>query len=92
MKYEVSPDKTFPNDWRVEAIDSKTGDIFVTVFGVADAELRAKEYAAWKESTWTIGDTMETLLGGWEHLPLSTQKHISVAIKKAYELGQKSKE
>ena len=50
MKYEVGPDPQFPNEWRVEAIDSKTGDIFVTVFGAASAETRAREYAAWKES------------------------------------------
>jgi hypothetical protein len=50
MRYEVSPDKDFPSEWRVEAIDAKTGDIFVTVFGSADAEGRAKEYAAWKQS------------------------------------------
>jgi hypothetical protein len=50
MRYEVFPDKDFPSEWRVEAIDAKSGDIFVTVFGSADAEGRAKEYAAWKES------------------------------------------
>jgi len=50
MKYEIGPDPEFPREWRVEAIDSKTGDIFVTVFGATDAEVRAKEYVAWKQS------------------------------------------
>ena len=49
MRYEVFPDKDSPSEWRVEAIDAKTGDIFVTVFGSADADVRAKEYAAWKQ-------------------------------------------
>ncbi len=50
MRYEVGPDPDYPNEWRVEAIDNKTGDIYVTVFGSADAESRAREYAAWKGS------------------------------------------
>jgi hypothetical protein len=50
MIYEVSQDNDSPNEWRVEAIDQKTGDIFVTVFGSTDSENRAREYAAWKQS------------------------------------------
>jgi hypothetical protein len=50
MRYEIGPDPQSPTEWRVEIIDSKTGDIFVTVFGATDAENRAKEYLAWKES------------------------------------------
>ena len=50
MRYEVGSDKEFPNEWRVEAVNSKNGDVFVTVFGATDAEHRAREYAAWKES------------------------------------------
>jgi hypothetical protein len=53
MQYEVVPDRKFPGDWRVEAIDN-SGDIFVTIFTCADAETRAKEYAAWKNSQETF--------------------------------------
>jgi hypothetical protein len=50
MRFEVSQDREFPGDWRVEAIDKNSGDIFVAVFSCADAERRAREYAAWQES------------------------------------------
>ena len=50
MRYEVQQDKDFANDWRVEAIDSESGDIYVAVFAGPDAESRAREYAAWRES------------------------------------------
>ncbi|MGB0012764.1 MAG: hypothetical protein WBQ03_14235 [Candidatus Sulfotelmatobacter sp.] len=46
----VFADKEFPNDWHVETIDSKTGDIFAAVFSGPDAEERAREYATWQES------------------------------------------
>jgi hypothetical protein len=46
----VFADKEFPNDWRVEAIERKSGDIFVAVFSGPDAEQRAREYANWQES------------------------------------------
>ena len=51
LKYNVFPDKEFPSDWHVEAIDSETGEIYSAVFGNADAERRAREYARWQEST-----------------------------------------
>jgi len=50
MQIEVFADKQFPNDWHVEAIDTKTGDVFQTVFAGPNAEQRAKEYAAWQKS------------------------------------------
>jgi hypothetical protein len=50
VNYEVMADKDFPNDWRVEAIDSKNGDIYVAVFSGPDSEQRAREYAAWQQS------------------------------------------
>lgn len=50
ITYEMNQDKDSPTKWRVEAVNSKTGDIFVTVFGCADAEIRAREYVAWKSS------------------------------------------
>ena len=50
MRHEVFADKEFPNDWRVEAIDRDSGDIFVAVFSGPDAEERAREYASWQEA------------------------------------------
>ncbi len=50
MQYEVMADPEFPNDWRVEAIDRKSGDIYVAVFSGPDAEQRAREYAEWQQS------------------------------------------
>ena len=50
MKFEVQQDTKFPNEWRVEAIDNKSGDIYVAVFGGPEAEERAREYATWKQS------------------------------------------
>lgn len=50
MQIIVFADKEFPNDWHVEAIDAKSGDIFQAVFAGPDAEGRAREYAEWQES------------------------------------------
>ena len=50
MTYEVTPDEKFPNEWRCEAIDQKTGDIYVAVFAGPDAEERARDYASWQQS------------------------------------------
>ena len=50
MEYKVFPDREIPSEWHVEAINSDTGDIFSAVFGNADAERCAREYAAWRES------------------------------------------
>jgi hypothetical protein len=46
MEYEVFADKDFPQDWRVEAVDINSGDIYVAVFSGPQAEQRAREYAA----------------------------------------------
>ena len=48
MQIEVFADKQFPNDWHVEAIDTKSGDIFQAVFAGPEAEQRAREYAEWQ--------------------------------------------
>ena len=48
LKYNVFPDKEIPSEWHVEAIDPNTGDIFSAVFGNADAEKCAREYADWR--------------------------------------------
>ena len=50
MKWTVAADREFPNDWRVEAIEEDSGDIFVAVFSGPDAEGRAREYAAWQQA------------------------------------------
>ena len=52
MTYEVVQDKAFPalNEWRYEAIDQKSGDIYVALFGGPDAEQRARQYAVWQQS------------------------------------------
>jgi hypothetical protein len=46
MTTEVFADKEFPNDWHVETIDEKTGDIYQAVFAGPNAERRAREYAS----------------------------------------------
>jgi len=51
LKYHVFQDKELPSDWHVEAIDAETGDIYSAVFGNANAEQCAREYAAWRESS-----------------------------------------
>jgi hypothetical protein len=48
MQIEVFADRQFPNDWHVEAIDTKSGDIFQAVFAGPEAEQRAREYAEWQ--------------------------------------------
>lgn len=49
MKYTVEESQHTPGEWRVEFIDDKgEGEIEVTLFSGRTAELRAKEYAAWK--------------------------------------------
>ena len=49
MNYEVVPDKETPDVWRVEAIDyDADGQCYVAVFTGAQAQERAREYAAWK--------------------------------------------
>lgn len=49
LVYEVAEDRTYPGDWRVEAIDMESeGECYVTIFCGHDAETCAREYAAWK--------------------------------------------
>lgn len=49
MNWTVAADREFPNDWRVEAIEEGSGDIFVAVFSGPDAEERAREYCVWQQ-------------------------------------------
>jgi hypothetical protein len=50
LVHEVVQDRNSPNDWRVEAIDIKSGDIYVTVFSGPLAQVRATEYASFKNN------------------------------------------
>jgi hypothetical protein len=50
LTHEVVQDKEHPNDWRVEAIDIKSGDVFVTIFSGPLAKERATEYASFKSN------------------------------------------
>jgi len=48
LKYEALQDKENPMDWRVEGLDMKSGDVYVTIFAGPLAETRAIEYAQFK--------------------------------------------
>jgi hypothetical protein len=48
LRFEVIQDRLYPSDWRVEALNSKTGDIFVAIFCGTLAKERAIEYADFK--------------------------------------------
>ncbi len=50
LVHEIVQDRNSPNDWRVEAIDIKTGDIYVAVFSGPLAQVRATEYANLKNN------------------------------------------
>lgn len=50
IEWEVSKDES-TYEWRVEVIDIKTGDCFVTIFSGPLAESRALEYADFKNGT-----------------------------------------
>ena len=56
MQITVFVDKEFPKDWHVEAIDTKSGDIFQAVFAGPDAEDRAREYADWQRSKQLVAE------------------------------------
>lgn len=56
MQITVFADKEFPKDWHVEAIDTKSGDIFQAVFAGPDAEDRAREYADWQRSKQLVAE------------------------------------
>lgn len=60
-EYKVLPCGLYRGEWRVERIDMKTGDCFVTLFSGQDAEARAHEYAAFKN-----GAAIDAQKGGGE--------------------------
>lgn len=45
MTYEAIIDDVYLGHWRVEGIDAKTGECFVTIFSGPDARKRALDYA-----------------------------------------------
>lgn len=53
MTYESCDSITEPGSWRVEAIDTQSGDCFVTIFYGPDSQQRAAEYAEWKNGSLT---------------------------------------
>jgi hypothetical protein len=48
LNFEAIRDKITPDDWRVEALNSRTGDVFVAIFSGPLAKERAEEYARFK--------------------------------------------
>jgi hypothetical protein len=51
IHFEVIADSLNAGDYRVEAIDNDSdGEIYVTIFSGPDAQIRAEEYARWKNS------------------------------------------
>jgi hypothetical protein len=50
MNYEVLQDRQFPTDWRVEAIDTGSGEIYVAIFAGPNAKERAQQFADWQNS------------------------------------------
>lgn len=51
MEHEAFQSRDVPGEWRVEAIDfGSEGECYVAIFSGPDAEDRAREYAAWKNS------------------------------------------
>ena len=48
LEYKVMADKEFEGAWRVEALDVKSGDIFIAIFAGPDSERLANEYSAFR--------------------------------------------
>jgi hypothetical protein len=48
MTYEIMKSSLTPDEWRVEAIDTTTGDCYVALFSGPRAQQRAEEYAGFK--------------------------------------------
>ena len=46
--FEAIRDRLRPSEWRVETINSRTGDVFVAIFCGPLAQQRAVEYADFK--------------------------------------------
>jgi hypothetical protein len=50
IHFEAFRDKLRPGDWRVEAVNSDTRDVFVAIFSGPLAQARAAEYANFKNN------------------------------------------
>jgi hypothetical protein len=50
LHFETIRDTIRPSEWRVEAVNSKTGDVFVAIFCGPLAQERANEYANFKNN------------------------------------------
>jgi hypothetical protein len=48
LHFEAFRDRLRPSEWRVETINSRTGDVFVAIFCGPLAQQRAMEYADFK--------------------------------------------
>lgn len=52
MEYEIVEDQLQSGSYRVEAIDSEgDGEVYIAIFVGPDAEMRAEEYAGWKNAS-----------------------------------------
>ena len=51
VNYKAVASEGIPDEWRVEGVDHDRGGIvYVTIFSGPDAELRAREYASFKNA------------------------------------------
>ena len=55
LEYKVMADKEFEGAWRVEALDAKSGDIFIAIFAGPDSERLANEYSAFRNGKHPAG-------------------------------------
>lgn len=49
LRYETIEDNRHPGDYRTEAV-GEDGEVYTAIFVGPDAEIRANEYADWKNS------------------------------------------
>lgn len=50
LEHEVRASRDVPDEYRVEAIDTRTGEVYVAIFSGPSAKERAEEYAALKQA------------------------------------------
>lgn len=51
LQWEVFEARDNPTEWRVEAVELDEGRCYIAIFSGPDAEVRAREYAAWKAAS-----------------------------------------
>ncbi len=91
MQYEVVEHRDHPGEWVVEAIDhDREGEIYGAVFYGPDAQDRAEEYAAWKQSV-DLDKRFLELVKRWKketvHLSLATRMAIHPAYREIVAMG-----